>query len=54
MNDLIVKCDNCEGITEWAECDKHKGADFSCYRITCLACEWSQVECDTTKHCKVL
>ena len=54
LQDLVIKCDNCNGITEWAECDKHEEADFSCYQITCLNCRWSQVDCDTTEHCKVI
>jgi len=43
LQDLVIKCDNCNGITEWTECDKHEEADFSCYQITCLNCRWSHI-----------
>lgn len=54
MNDLLIKCDNCEGTTEWSECNKHRETDFSCYQIICLGCQWSQADCDTTEHCEIV
>ena len=54
MEDLTSECSDCGAVAEWTYCADHKDADFSCYKVACVSCEWVEKDCDTTEHCTVI
>lgn len=54
MEELISQCEECEGVAEWTYCANHKEADFICYRVACMSCDWAEHDCDTTEHCEII
>ena len=49
--EVVIKCDNCQSITEWNDCDK---CEAECYQVKCFNCGWTERDCDTTQHQKTI
>jgi hypothetical protein len=50
--EVLVICEDCGSNTEWKDCEKHPEGE--CYRVECLACCWTERDCDTTEHCEII
>jgi len=48
--ETLAECDDCGAVAEWNYCAEHKEADFTCYEMACVACDWRAKDCETTEH----